>query len=535
MKTFLIFFLLLFPILAFSQGKMPIEDLYQELSPSDRITKRMELIENIRTGKEKNYRLSETTVLYALNLKDDPKHAASWYEWIQSTLAAGKVGQMNYSPDSLKKSEGMLKLALKKNPSHLGLQLIKLKMQTAKGLEDFKIKSELEKFKQKSANIDFNDLYFMAQLYMKVNDPNGASDMFKAMEEKAVTPEKMSMCLMGRGQNAKNAGNWNDCVDAYKKSDAVFPKNQFILLSIVQCLTGARKFAEALSYEDQLQPGGEVNCILADAQIGRGVELTNSSSFKEAEALLLKSQKCLKWESYHELTNLKLKQKLFGEAYDMMMLSAGIRSPEGKSAYLRDWSPSFKEDKTVFKRILGNIIESAKAPETKIQSHYELSKYLYEQKDPAAKDAAGRAIKEATENIKANENNYEFLKYLSAILAMEAVHLKSQLFYEQGRMVIAKLRQMNPGNDPFVQEQQSILEGASIEPAAAAIATPVPEKAAQPAPVTVAPSVTAPVKPVAPQKPAAPAPAYNPPAPIESAPAQQINSQPAGTAPIPVQ
>ncbi len=524
MKALLTLILFLLPLTVFSQGKTPIEDLFLDLPREQRITKRMELIENIRAGGDKNYRMTETIVLYALNLKDDPKHSASWYDWIHATLAAGKVGQLNYSSESLKKAEGMLKLALKKNPSHLGLQLIKLRIQNARGLESYKVKAELDKFKPKAADISFQDLTFMAELYMKVDDPNSASDIYKAMEAKAVTPQQISMSLMGRGQTAQMAGNWNDCVDAYKKSDAVYPDNQFIILPIVQCLSGARRWTEALIYGEKLQPGPEVNCILADVQIGKGIELTNSQSFKEAEEMFLKSHKCLKWESYHELTNLKLKQNKYGEAYEMMMKAAGIRAPEGKSAYLREWIHAFKGDKDTSKRILVNIVETAKVPEERIRGHYELCKYLTEQKDPAAKDAGVRAIKEATDLVKTNENNYEFLKYLSAILAMQATQLNSQLFYEQGRMVIGKLRQMNPGNDSFVQEQQSILESANYEPIKATTQnSPQPES--EPTVIEV-PAPVAPAKPASAPVQSVPTPAYAPPAPIQAAPNQAVPSVP---------
>ncbi len=532
-----IFILLLLPLLAFSQAKAPIESLFKDLPLEERISKRMELIEDIRSGKEKNYLLPETTVLYALNLKDNPKHGDSWYGWIQNTLATGNLGQMNYSSGAIKKSETMLRIALKKVPKHVGLQLLKIKINFAKGAENYKIKSELDKFNTRIAEIDFADLNFMAELYARINEPSLASDIYKKMEAKATSKGEELLCYQGRGQNARMAENWNDCVDAYQKSDALFPGNQFVLLPIVQCLNKANRFTEALNYAERLKDSPDASCALSDAQIGRGAELGRSGKFTEAEELINKSFKCKKWEAFHELAHIKIQRKDFEGAYEMMMKSSEIRGPGNKNSYLKEWSLSFRPSMEILKRIMMDIIQTEKTAEAKLQGYYEFTKFLVETKDSAAKEIAVKGIAFGTESLKANAENYQFLKPLAGLLTLQGTHMQSPLALEQAQLFLGKLYQMNPGGDQDVLLMQGqILQNgpASAAPVAA------PEKVPQPTPVQQEPAQATTLAPVPAQTvpaQAAPAkpPAYAPPVPIQSAPLQQIYSQPAATQPIPVQ
>lgn len=446
----IVFFLLLLPVIAFSEEKpAPIEGLFKELPVAERISKRMELAGDIISGKEKKYDIKQTTVLYALNVKDKPDHGPSWNGWINRILASGTTGSNSYTPEVLAKVEPMMKIAMAKAPGHPGLQLVRLKLNFVKGAENYQVKEGLEKLRAKSEQFEFNDLFSMAQLYIAIKEPVLASDVFKRTEAKATTKDERFQAYQGRGQSAMASESWNDCADAFKKTEEIYPQVIQLKISVVGCLNRGKRFDESLTYEGKLGDGQEGNCLISEAQIGKSHSLIDSGKFDEAEAMLNKSLKCKKWEALEALAKANVKKNNFDKAQDYLYKTLEIYGAE-KSSFLRDWSSSFKPSLQHYKQIVLKAIELDPKSETKIHSYYDLVKEMMNAKDAEAKDVTASALALGDTLLAQNAENYEFLKYFGGLYGISGLNLGNSPDVEKARMIFAKCKQIVPSGDEFV-------------------------------------------------------------------------------------
>ncbi len=448
MKAF--FLLLLFPVIAFSQGKPEqVEDLFKDLPVAERITKRMELARDILSGKEKKYDMKQATVLYALNVKDQPDHAHSWHEWISRILVSGSTGAFSYTPEVIKKVEPMLKMALRKSPNNPGLQIMKLKIRHIKGDEPYKMKEALEKLRAKSDQLEYSELFNMAQLYVAIKEPVLASDVFKRMETKAKTTDEHFQASHGRGQSAITAENWNDCADAYQEAEKILPQIFQLKVSVVGCLNKAKRFDEAVSYEGRIGNSSEANCNMSEALIGKAHNLIDAGKYDEAEALLNRSLKCPKWEGYEGLAKNYVKKKDFDKARDFLYKSLELYGTE-KAPYLLGWSAAFKPSIRHFKEILQKSIDQEQRSDTKMNSYYELVKEMANVRDPGANEVVVKAVASAELALAQYSEHYEFLKYFGGIYGISGTILGNPSDLAKAKMIFAKCKQLRPYPDDFV-------------------------------------------------------------------------------------
>lgn len=445
-----LFFLLLFPMFAFSEVKPePIEGLFQDLPIEERILKRMDLARDIVSGKEKKYEIKQAILLYALNVKDKPDHGQSWHEWINRILAGGSLGPLAYTPEVMAKVAPMIRIALSKVPDHPGIQIVKLKLDFIKGAENYKVKEGLEKLRIKSDQLDFSNLYSMAQLYGAIKEPIPASDVFKRMEAKASTIEERYLVYQGRGQSAVASESWNDCADAYQKAEEILPQIIQIKVSIVGCLSKAKRFDEALSYESKLGNVQEANCHFSEAQIGKSQGLINSGKFDEAEALLNKSLKCPKWEAFEALTKANVRKNNFDKAVEFLFKTLELYGSD-KSSFLRSWSDAFKPSSQHYQQLVLKSIELDSRAEIKVHSYYDLVKELMNSKNGEAKEMITTALAMGDSALAQNSENYEFLKYYGGLYGISGINLGNAPDVTKAQMIFSKCKQLVPSGDAFV-------------------------------------------------------------------------------------
>lgn len=422
--------------------------LYLDLPAPERIEKRLRLAEEITSGQNKTgYTSDEADSLYALNVKEDPKHTRSWFNWIKKV--------MNKSPaDSLKKAEDLLALAKRNNPGHPLLDLAQVMILSKKKAPFAEFRDTANKVKSRAGDLTFDDLLLLSEVYSGSGEPANALDVCSLMEKAATTPAEKITVQQRRGLLGKTSKNWETCVDGYRKTAALGAGGIPVQSGLVYCLRELNRIEEALAIADKVGDVGEMTCERAALRTKRGFQFSSDGDLQKALELGTAARSaCPNPETARLLATLALKKQDYKKAHPLVLEAAA--GAENKVKFLREWSRKFKGEPPLKLDILLESYKLIVDPEVKMALAFTDAHMMHLGNDPGFVEFVRKAKGWGDELAQDNQKNIEFMRNYSALYTVYGINRGSPKNLAKARELLGKTKSLGPDPDRIVEKSLS--------------------------------------------------------------------------------
>ncbi len=360
-----LFFILFYASYLSAQTATPIEELYKDLPLAQRIEKRIKLADQIiRAKNDTPYPLESTSILYALNIKEDPKHPAAYIYLLNKIFLDARKTDQSISPEELAKAESIINQGLKHIPTDSVLQIRKIQMDFHKDKNSANRSKKLEGIRNRK-DLSFDSLMALGLAYFQATLFKDAREVYLKAETLAKTEVEKKNALNRIATASFKMGHYQDCIDFYLRAKV---QRGAMLANLGSCYNSLNKWDEALAIVPKLPDGNSYfDCVKSTAQAGKGAQLFKSEKYSEADKYLTASlNRCSASSTYHYLASSAIRQKNKPKALEYLKEGAKIHKGD-KSKYLTNWISVFNNDPAQKKTLVEEALKYTTDPVQKLK------------------------------------------------------------------------------------------------------------------------------------------------------------------------
>ncbi len=397
-----------------------VAELFRKLPSKERIEKRIELVEKIRDSRGKKseleYTLQDAVKLLKLNLDEDPKHEESYVLLSNVILSLGYIRGTKYTSSSINQAKQIIDMAVALYPDSIQVNIVNaIIFHHLKKSE--KAKELIARLEKRTDEMTYKNHNKLSHLYELTNDYKNSKRHLLLSIEKS-NGKDLESAYFDLGGIAYSEGDINGCIENYKKSLDIDPKNAWAWYNMGLCYQKIRdhdnailKFKEAIN----LVEFGAVKHALYESLNASANNNLLAEKYEEAlknieEAIAIRPNK----DSYILLARAylgtKQKSKIMSAIKDGMKYLTNYN----KFQYFQQVATVFSTEMNVVKFAIQKIIENTDDSFTKAEAFVSLAKsYIENRKEKKANSTLDKALgfaKKAKGNNKM-KSHIELLKY----------------------------------------------------------------------------------------------------------------------------
>ncbi|MES2526577.1 MAG: hypothetical protein V4598_05795 [Bdellovibrionota bacterium] len=461
MKYLILLSLVSFQALS-QNARPPLEELFKDVPLEQRQDKRIELaLKMASSNNDTGYNKEMTPLLYALNLKENPKHGPSYYYLINKVLSQGQLSRFSFTPETTEKADKLLNQGLKNAPDYAPLHVRRAYVDIGMKKDKEMIRENVLKVYYKASQMSDDVLIAYGQVLSWLDEHEKSAEVNKLAGTKAATPEDKGLVDSYSGLSAAKAGNWEGCVEGYKKARAV-KKSYGEDVELVGCLNQSKRYDEALAIakENNSTPGGNdrMDCYTGQAYTGKGQSLYMAGDYQAAEPYLTEGVKGCKYENrYTALAFNYLKLNNLEKAKETI-LEWTTHSPE-KQKYLLSWYTYFKNANNSEQKLFfyEEAVKHYTNPSERVNAYLFQMFELKNANDPAFVDFSRRSINSAASIYESNRSDFDTVKYFGMMNSIFGIKRDSLIYLAKAKEVLGQAKSMKSEADHNIEQNLKII------------------------------------------------------------------------------